>query len=294
MKLKLFLAACIACTFFAHAQDVETPVIETDTPLLCPSEDSYGTATITNDETYDSYQWYFKYMFFDEEFDPIEGATGASFTYDWYTYDVSYIKVVATKDGVTYESNEILVDSYAWASLFVATESSEDVVFDPDAQQFLICEDSYMINTVNSPYSVIQWYKNGEAIEGATDVTYTITEPGSYYVVAAPEYCPNVTSTSLTFEVAQNPDCQTAALPDNSLKTIGLTKNPVHDVLSFTVGNNLAVNSVDVYSLSGQKINVTALNADNTQFDISHLATGLYFVKISTAEGSKSIKFLKN
>ncbi|KGO84204.1 hypothetical protein Q763_00210 [Flavobacterium beibuense F44-8] len=184
-----------------------TPVIAGDT-MLCPYTD--GTATVTSDMEYDTYQWYYKFWFTDDEFVAIDGANEASFTYDWYTYDQSLFKVVVTLDGETYESNTIQIDSYNWAGLLVSTQTSDDVTFNPDNQAYYICDESTITSAVQSPYTVVQWYKNDVAIEGATDINYTITEAGTYYVVAAPEFCPNSTSTSLPIVVMDNPECTTA------------------------------------------------------------------------------------
>lgn len=199
MKKLLLILLCLA-PILTKAQ---APTIEGDT-MLCPYTD--GTASITNDMEYDTYQWYSKYWFTSDDFEPIDGATGASFTYDWYTYDQSLFKVVVTLDGETYESNTITIDSYAWAGLIVMTETSDDVTFNPD-QGYYICEGSTITNTIQLPYNVVQWYKDGVAIEGATDPTYTITTAGTYHAVAAPDFCPNSTTNTLPIVVINNPDC---------------------------------------------------------------------------------------
>ncbi|WP_417358731.1 T9SS type A sorting domain-containing protein [Flavobacterium sp.] len=201
-KLLLFFLCFIPLLSVAQA-----PSIEGDT-MLCPNTN--GTVTITNDMEYDTYQWYYKYWFLNDDFVAIEGATQASFTYDWYTYDQALFKVVVTLDGETYESDTIQIDSYAWAGLLVSTQTSEDVTFTPDNQAYYICDESTITSTVQSPYNIVQWYKNDVAIEGATDTSYTITEAGTYYVVAAPDFCPNSTSPSLPIVVMNNPECTTA------------------------------------------------------------------------------------
>lgn len=199
MKKLLLILLCLA-PILSQAQ---APTIEGDT-MLCPYTD--GTASITTDIEYDSYQWYSKYWFTSDDFEPIDGATEASFTYDWYTYDQSLFKVVVTLDGETYESNTIQIDSYAWAGLIVETQTSDDVTFNPD-QGYYICDGSTITNTIQMPYNVVQWYKDGVAIEGATDVTYTITTAGTYHAVAAPDFCPDSTTNTLPIVVINNPDC---------------------------------------------------------------------------------------
>lgn len=203
MKLLLLITCWLGLAFSAFAQ---APVIEGDT-MLCPSMDSYGTATVTGSVTYDTYQWYSTPLFFsDGIYRPIEGATSASFTYDWYTYDVNNIKVIVTKGDETFESNVLLIDSYNWAGLLIEHQFTETVVFQYETG-FYMCEGDTITNTVTSPYTIVQWYKDGEPIEGATGITYVITEPGTYRVTAAPAVCPNSTSTSPPIIVNANLNC---------------------------------------------------------------------------------------
>ena len=207
MKLLLLMSLFFTTTFAAFAQ---APVITGDV-MLCPYTN--GVATVTNDVTYTTYQWYSKYWFDNQaEFEPIAGATSASFTYDWDTYDQRLLKVVVTLNGAELESNTIQIDSYNWAGLLVST-TTDGNVRRGDYPIYLICEGGSLTNTVLSPYTIAQWYKDGVAIEGATNLSYTITEPGEYYVVAGVEVCPDATSTSPTIIVQANPDCTQSLTP---------------------------------------------------------------------------------
>src|SRR5690606_14364282 len=116
MKLKLsFLLMFLSLSqLFGQA-----PVISGDT-MMCPYTN--GTASVVGSQTYDSYQWYFKYWFLSDEFQPIEGATNSAFTYDWMTYDQAVFKVEVTLGGQTYTSNEIQIDSYNWVPMSVSFE----------------------------------------------------------------------------------------------------------------------------------------------------------------------------
>jgi len=125
MKTKL-LSLLLFCGFqFGFAQ---TPVITGDL-ILCPN--TSGTAVITGDVTYDSYTWYAKYWFTNDDFVEITGANGASFTYDWDSYDQKLIKVVVTRNGDTFESNELQIDSYNWAGMTTMYDSSKPNIFIP-------------------------------------------------------------------------------------------------------------------------------------------------------------------
>ena len=176
MKRTLLLIFCFAT--FANVS-AQAPEITGDV-MLCPYTD--GTATVTN-PIYDSYQWYSKYWFTSDPYVAIAGATGPSFTYDWFTYDQSLFKVVTTLNGTTYESNEIQIDSYAWASFSVGTELNEFVSTDPNNGNLLLCSGASFTASIFMPYDFgIQWYKNGVPISGANEMDYVITGPGLYHV----------------------------------------------------------------------------------------------------------------
>lgn len=205
MKSTLFTILFLA---FAWTVGAQAPTIEGDI-MLCP--DTNGTASITNDTQYDSYQWYWKYWFLNDDYVAIDGANEASFTYDWYTYDQALLKVVVTKDGETFESNAIQIDSYNWAGLLIMNELQGNVHFEFNEetleQRYVMCNGAKIVQTVLEPYVTAQWYKDGEPIEGATSLTYIITEPGAYYVVAGVEVCPDATTTSQVVNVVASEDC---------------------------------------------------------------------------------------
>ncbi len=73
-------------------------------------------AFVTNAVGYDTYQWYAKFPG-ETEFEIIEAATVASFTYDQETYGEATIKVEVTKDGQTYQSNESVVEVARWSGV---------------------------------------------------------------------------------------------------------------------------------------------------------------------------------
>jgi hypothetical protein len=206
MRLFLLMSLFFTTTFAAFAQ---APVISGDV-MLCP--DTNGTATVTNDVTYTTYQWYSKvWTDIDGEFMPIAGATSASFTYDWLNFDQHLLKVAVTLGQEEYESNTIQIDSYNWSSLLVSTTTDGNVIRG-EYPIYLICDGGSLTTTALSPYTTAQWYKDGVAIEGATNVSYTITEPGEYHVVGRVEVCPNITSRSLLITVQANPDCATQSI----------------------------------------------------------------------------------
>lgn len=288
MKKILQLIALFSGMPFIFAQ---SPQIDGDL-MLCPFTN--GTASVTSTQTYDTYQWYSKYWFTADPFVAIPGATSDTFIYDWYTYDQSLFKLVVTLNGVTYESNEIQIDSYAWASLIVGSDLNQYVTSDPNNGNFILCQGASFTNSIYSPYDTnIQWYKDGVAIPGATSSTYDITEAGTYYVEAAPSFCPNNSSSNQGLPIIVEIDTNCALSTNNPLanNTVELYPNPVRSTLNFTTALNNTIKNYSILDYSGKiLLNKQLETATSTvAVDISHLSEGFYILVVES-EAGKSIK----
>lgn len=292
MRSKLLLLVTLFIFWKGNSQNA--PAISGDL-MLCPWTN--GTAVINNNEGYTTYQWYFKYWFTSDSFEAIPDATAASFTYDWYTYDQALLKVVVTKNGQTFESNTIQVDSYAWVGLGTMYQYDENIMsFDPQTESLLLCNGaSFDLQVNNPPYNAnIQWYKNGEPIVGANNPVLTISGAGEFHVVAAPAFCPNSTSSTAgtPTRVAMNPDCNLSVDNPALNKTVTLYPNPVKDKLTIAFDNQI-IESVTIYSLTGQLISKTKINTTEANLDTSALSSGIYIVEVSANGSSKKVKLIK-
>jgi len=67
--------------------------------------------------------------------------------------------------------------------------------------------------------------------------------------------------------------------------------NPVNDILYFS--SNSKIEKVTISNILGQQISAN-LNSDKTSLDMSNLAQGNYFVKVTIEGVSKTIKVIKN
>jgi hypothetical protein len=269
---------------------VVAPVIEGDV-MLCPYTD--GTVSVIGSTIYDSYQWYYKYWFLEDDFEAIDGATEATFTYDWFTYDQALLKVVVTLDGVTYESNTIQVDSYNWAGLLLSYDLGDNVTFDPDTEIFSLCEGTEFELTVNNPpYEVINWYKDGVLIEGANEATYTITEPGVYLVEAAPSFCPDSTNTIEMTVVGVDCELNTNN-PQNNLQ-MSVYPNPTQDNINITIANFAEPVSYTITDITGKTVMSGTFDQAENTVALGGLTLGLYFVKVSSGYFTEFVKVIKN
>ena len=68
--------------------------------------------------------------------------------------------------------------------------------------------------------------------------------------------------------------------------------NPASDVVNISNKNNIVVKSMQLTDLNGRVIK--NINANETQINISDLNAGVYFLKVSSDQGSGSTKIIKN
>lgn len=289
MKKKLLLPVFLLCMLALHAQ--ENPHIEGDV-LLCPWED--GTAYVTN-PVFDSYQWYYKYWFLPDDFVAIEGATGSTFTYDWYTYDQAVFKVIATLNGVDYESNTIQIDSWVWLPIYFMYELTPGVTFDPETETYALCKDStFTVQINNPPYdTLIQWYRNEIPIEGANASVYDITQAGSYTASAAPSFCPGNSSNTGIPIVVTMVDCA-VGVPEVDPESLKIFPNPATEKFTIGLPQNSRFEWFEIIDLTGRVLIRKNLRPGVTQVNLIDLQSGTYLVKLSGTGNNLTRKLIVN
>ena len=67
--------------------------------------------------------------------------------------------------------------------------------------------------------------------------------------------------------------------------------NPVKNILNLSYNKNIS--NVAVYNLLGQEVIAKAMNANQSQIDMSHLSNGTYLVKVNADNQVKTIKVIK-
>lgn len=268
----------------------ENPVIEGDI-MLCP--DTTGTAEVTNDIEYDSYQWYVKFDG-DEDFIEVDGETGPTFSYDAYNYIMAEIKVVVTLGEEIFESNVLSIDGYAWGGIYIVSDTSGDNVEIQGDGTILLCEGTGFANEIAMPYEAnIQWYRNGDPIDGATETIYTITTEGSYHVEGAPAYCPNaINSTAGTPIIVAMQDC-TAGTGKHESDSFSLFPNPASNILTITFGSNTSPGNYNIYDIAGKMIISGNISTANNTINVSGLAEGTYIIKLTGENINASKLFIK-
>lgn len=69
--------------------------------------------------------------------------------------------------------------------------------------------------------------------------------------------------------------------------------NPANNVLNVVSGSDLTnTSTLSVIDISGQLISETTLTSKQTAIDVSQLAAGIYFAKLTTASKTNTLKFI--
>jgi hypothetical protein len=76
------------------------------------------------------------------------------------------------------------------------------------------------------------------------------------------------------------------------LNTITLTPNPA--TTSFTLSGIVGASSISVYDNQGKEIAIAKASQATHQLDCNRFAAGIYFAKITTSNGTQTLKFIKN
>jgi len=78
------------------------------------------------------------------------------------------------------------------------------------------------------------------------------------------------------------------------LNSISLFPNPANDVINVQCTmNNVQVTALEVFDVYGKLINTVNVIDNPTQINVSNLASGMYFVRVTTEEGTVTKSFVK-
>ena len=131
--------------------------------------------------------------------------------------------------------------------------------------------------------STIQWYKDGEAISGATDPVLPITEGGRYQVEITVDGC------TVRSEVFAD-DGIITGVDEEINQAVRIYPNPMQEMLVMEVPSRLVTGEVRVQLINSQgkllqeQQLVPQGAASNSTFEVSSLPTGLYIVTLRGAD----------
>lgn len=160
----------------------------------------------------------------------------------------------------------------------------------PELPSFHVTGNELILNDIGvlpADYS-IQWYQNSQAIEGANETVFCMTDEGTYNYTL--EVTDNATGCSNQFSLGasfnSNFDC-TVAVNELTLleETINIFPNPNRGIFTLSFDTN-DVNPVDlsIFDVTGKRIfteNYTSFgNSFKEEIDISNFETGIYLVQL--------------
>lgn len=132
------------------------------------------------------------------------------------------------------------------------------------------------------------WYQAG-APEGTSNAH--ISSSGGLFNLPAGEW-QNFSAVGLTFfNLAMRLEGSEALSSESfMLNEVKVYPNPTKGVVNIKLSNEINIDNISLTNSLGKKLNVSLTN---DQIDISDLPTGIYFLKISTNQGSLTRKIVK-
>jgi hypothetical protein len=84
----------------------------------------------------------------------------------------------------------------------------------------------------------------------------------------------------------------TAGLEDNNIINVSVYPNPSNTNWNFRTGNTV-ITSVEVFNLLGKRVVLQNNNSTNVAISTQGLTSGIYIARITTEQGTKSVKLIK-
>ncbi len=135
-----------------------------------------------------------------------------------------------------------------------------------------------------------QWYINDQVIDGAVEQSYTPTQNGTYTLIITNNM--GCTAASTPFQLTT-----VSTNTPESLQDIQFFPNPVVQLLQIELANNFSdAISIELFDASGKRIQELMIDSGlnpSVSLDMSQVASGLYFVKLTNTHGSLVEKVLK-
>lgn len=131
----------------------------------------------------------------------------------------------------------------------------------------------------------LQWYADEYGLNPIADTTL-LEDQTTYYVSQTTSGLCESELLGITVHV------DGLGTEDPTFAGITYYPNPMKDRLTIT-NNNGVIDTYELYSLLGQQIEVKQVNTDNYTINVSHLASGTYFIKVNIATKSTVFKLIK-
>ena len=229
-------------------------------------------------------------------FAPVAGTgTGNTFTANLtnLTPNTSYTyKAFITYNGTTVYGNEMT---------FTTQEQQQETCPAPTGLTATVDHTDVTLTWQQEPNTATEWQINYRlATESnwstvtATTTTYTLTDltANAQYVANVVAHCTNGLtsdeSNTVTFET------NNIGVEDYLSKAVTLYPNPATEMVSVSVSDaNIMITGVEVYNVYGQLINTIVSTENPLRINVSGLADGMYYVRVTTDNGVVTKNFVK-
>lgn len=177
-----------------------------------------------------------------------------------------------------------------------------EVVVDPPApliggQNKLILEfkPGQTLADLNVEGQNIKWYSSDNAaagkmsksaLEPTLPVTTILVDGTTYYASQTINGIESKERLAVTAKLNGN-----LSTPDFVLPNFKFYPNPVLHNLS--INNTSVIDQIDILSVTGKSILSKKINMENSEIDLSHLASGLYLLKVKSEGQTKTVKIVK-
>jgi len=162
----------------------------------------------------------------------------------------------------------------------------------------VFCAGDSVVLSANSGTFNYQWRKHNVDIPGATGIDYTAKTAGSYKIKITDNY--GCTKVSAATTVTINCKLEAGETEENVFAS-EISPNPANGVVTLTIAAPDEGNAdILLFDALGKKITDLRenlmLNKGNNElsFDVSGFVPGIYLIKVSTDNGSQTLKLLVN
>lgn len=182
-----------------------------------------------------------------------------------------------------------VVASGADGRMYVANQSTGKIFEITDGCQGL--ETSFTIegNTLTAQTAMsYQWFLNGEAIDGATEQNYVITESGAYSVQI-------INSDGCTLISADESVILSSLDEFENVHGVSIVQNPINDVLELRFASLISQGlNLEIIDNTGKLVfnSLIGDGASTWAEDLGFLADGRYTLILSNKEGRSTIPFV--
>ena len=210
------------------------------------------------------------------------GSTGTGYSYQW-NQNGSAITGATTSNYTVLQAGAYTL-SITNATSCTATSTAMNVTVNPLPTLPVITRTGNVLSA--GIYSSYQWYLNGNAIAGAINANYTITQNGIYTVKVGNTYPCYITSTNF---VVNNVTAVSNLQIFKDL--ISLLPNPCNQCIHLSNLKNTFIH-ISILNINGQLIYENTIQA-NTSITLSALP-GIYVVKATNKDGIQIEKMIVN